>query len=70
MSEKSNTPKCNHCGYEFGHQELWCGDQTVYTDCGDDTELVCPNDDCKKTFYVICERSLSFSNIDEDGEEV
>jgi hypothetical protein len=65
-----NHPKCTHCGYEFDDEETWYGEYMVggkvHVGDGDTSELICPNDDCKKKFWVKCVHHFEFENINED----
>lgn len=65
-------PTCPHCGYEFDDEEIWYEGTGIYVNMGDceDTELICPNDDCKKKFNVRCIHEITFIQIDENGDEI
>lgn len=69
----TSTPKCPHCGYEFDSDETYYAPAkigTVYHGDGDQSELTCPNDDCKKRFYVMCAHDIKFVQCDEHGQDL
>lgn len=63
------TPKCPYCEYEFDEEEMWYSDYNktgeVYTGDGDDSELKCPNLDCGKEFKVVCIHEVKFEVSEE-----
>jgi len=71
---KNKNPTCSHCGYVFDDDETWHSSMsetgTVHTGDCDTSELVCPNLDCKKTFYVACSHDVFFTQIDKDGDDI
>jgi hypothetical protein len=60
-------PTCPHCDYEFDDEETWYAGtgRTVNTGDCDESELVCPNLDCKKEFKVVCVHQITFEHIEE-----
>ena len=65
----SATPKCPHCGYEFDGEETWHSAYSKYGrvyvgDC-DQSDLTCPNDDCKKPFKVECVHKITFKAAED-----
>ena len=62
-------PKCSHCGYELDEEETWYG-MDVESGDGDMSELTCPNLDCEKKFFVMCEHDIKWECCDEDGDEI
>lgn len=71
---RTTNPKCNHCGYEFSVSETWNGDAAkigyVHTGDRDMSDLICPNDDCKKTFHVSCVHEIFFDQLDSNGDVI
>ena len=66
---KHNTPTCTHCGYEMEEEDLWADSDISKGDC-DDSEIICSNPDCGKTFYVQCTHEIKFFQVDVYGEEI
>lgn len=70
MSQRTVSPTCPHCGYEFDEEETWLGNYSttgnVHSGDGDDSDLVCPNLDCEKKFSVVCIHEIKFEAIEED----
>ena len=64
-----NNPKCSHCGYELDEEETW-HTQDIENGDGDMSEIMCPNSDCQKTFYVMCKHDINWDCCDEDGNDI
>jgi len=66
---RTYSPTCPHCDYEFDEEQTWHSDYkgtgTVYVGDGDDSKLNCPNDDCKKSFHVVCVHETKFEVLDD-----
>ncbi len=70
--ENLHRPQCPYCETEFDDEQIWYSDSNgqVLTDDGDESKLICPNDDCGKVFHVCCIHQFKFVNVDEDGSEL
>ena len=62
-----NNPKCSHCGYELDEEETWYS-MDVESGDGDLSELICPNLDCEKAFYVMCTHDINWKSCDKYGD--
>lgn len=62
-------PTCPHCKYEFDDEETWHSQYSesgeVYSGDGDESELVCPNLDCCKSFKVVCIHEITWEAADD-----
>lgn len=65
----SKNPVCPHCNTELDEEETWHGEYTVGVvekgDC-DESEITCPNLDCKKTYKTRCVHYVRFEQVDDD----
>jgi len=63
VSMKSN-PECPYCGYWFDDEETryssYSKSGEVFIGDGDESNLTCPNDDCKKKFDCTCVHIVTF----------
>lgn len=69
----NHNPTCPYCKYEFDEEETYHGEYDagkVHLGDGDESELTCPSDDCKKKFTVICGHVFNFTSYDENGTEI
>ena len=69
MGFQMNKPTCPKCSYEFDEEETWHSGYNesgeVFNGDGDESELVCPNLDCKSPFTVVCNHHISWDARDE-----
>lgn len=65
-------PVCPHCSYTFDDDETWHSNHSkesaVKTNDGDESVVLCHNDDCKKQFKIICESTPMFSAEEIEDE--
>ena len=65
-------PQCPYCETELDDEQLWYheNDIEVSVGDGDQSTIICPNDDCKKEYHVVCSFIYDFINVDKDGDEI
>ena len=62
-----NRPICPHCGMDIDEDSKVGKVSTIH---GESSEVICPNDDCREKYFILCTHEINFIQIDEDGEEI
>lgn len=66
-------PTCPYCNYVFDSDETWHSQYSknskVNTNDGDESTVICHNNDCKKPFHIVCEYAPEFTSSEEFCEE-